>query len=66
MARGPQLRVSVSQAMKDHCEAEAKRLGYPSTSELVREAILFRIAWQALRETDSDAQAAEELLRRLM
>jgi Arc/MetJ-type ribon-helix-helix transcriptional regulator len=65
MARGPQLRVSVSQAMKDHVELMAERLGYPSAAELVREAILFRLAMLHLRET-GDAEQAEEILRRLI
>lgn len=65
MARGPQLRVSVSQGLKDHVEATAARLGYPSAAELVREAILFRLAMLHIQET-GDAQKAEEILRRLL
>jgi Arc/MetJ-type ribon-helix-helix transcriptional regulator len=65
MARGPQLRVSVSQALKDHVEATAERLGYPSSAELVREAILFRLAMIHLQET-GDAAKAEEIVRRLL
>lgn len=64
MPRGPQLRVSVSQALKDHVEETARRLGYPSASELVREAILFRLAMIHLQES-GDADKAEEILRRL-
>lgn len=64
MARGPQLRVGVSQALKEHVEQTAKRLGYPSASELVREAILFRLAMIHLQET-GDAKQAEEILRKL-
>lgn len=64
--RGPQIRVSVSQAFKDHVEATAGRLGYPSSAEFVREALVFRLALIALQESQHDVEAAEELLRRLL
>jgi hypothetical protein len=54
----------MSQALKEHVEATAERLGYPSASELVREAILFRLCMIYVRE--GDAEEAEELLRRLL
>lgn len=66
MARGPQIRVSVSQALKDHVEETAGRLGYPSAAELVREAIVFRLALLAVQENKADVEAAERMLRRLL
>lgn len=64
MARGPQLRVSVSKALKEHVEAVARDSGYPSASEFVREAILFRLCMLYLR--DGNADDAEVVLRRLL
>lgn len=66
MARGPQIRVSVSQALKDHVEETADRLGYPSAAELVREAIVFRLALLTIQENRDDVEAAEAMLRRLL
>jgi Arc/MetJ-type ribon-helix-helix transcriptional regulator len=66
MARGPQIRVSVSQAFKDHVEETAARLGYPSAAEFVREALLFRLALLAIQENREDVEAAEALVRRLL
>lgn len=65
MARGPQLRVSVSKALKEHVEDVARENSYPSASEFVREAILFRLVMLQLRG-GQDAAEAEEVIRRLM
>jgi Arc/MetJ-type ribon-helix-helix transcriptional regulator len=66
VARGPQIRVSVSQALKDYVEETADRLNYPSAAEFVREALLFRIALILIQEHSGDVAEAEQLCRRLL